>query len=508
VRQEWFRRAGHGLAVVGLLASAPLTEGLTALALLVPLAFHTVGALRPLPPRQEAGLSFLSALLVPALADPFLGVWAGLLALPTGAVALLRLPALAPPPPSPAGPGLRVTPSLLQASVALGAGWLTAGVAGASGLALASLLLTAGLAGRALYALRRLGRGPLEVEPVRLRLLAGREREVSLRLRNRTPLPLRLRLAVRPAWVRLEEAPALLPPGGVGRVRVRVAPPLAGAFPLEVWASAQEPQGLLVAGQVLPAGEVVAIARARYALWLVRRFLQEAGVGTRAGEGRGPSALVPGVAFYRLREYQPGDPARRIDWPRTYKRGEAVVREHRDPAEGPTLLLVNTEAEGPDPVDRLAFRVFTFALTLARQGFPLGLALYTGEGVVARHPPGPPALALQTLVRFAGAFRTGRPVRYLLGPPDPRLLRWARGARNGLPAGVRGLLALERGALWEGLRDHPLGQVLPWIDRVCPPPARIVVASFRNHDRDALALALPWLQARGYRVMDLMEGGR
>ena len=43
------------------------------------------------------------------------------------------------------------------------------------------------------------------------------------------------------------------------------------------------------------------------------------------------ACLGPGVDFARVREYQPGDDVRRIDWPLTARSDRAFVREaHED----------------------------------------------------------------------------------------------------------------------------------------------------------------------------------
>lgn len=93
-----------------------------------------------------------------------------------------------------------------------------------------------------------------------------------------------------------------------------------------------------------------------------------------------------------LREYQPGDPADRIDWKATARLNDAFVREFEPRGERSTALLIDhrhSSGAGPDgetPLDYM--RAVALALTDAARDNddPLGLQTIGAEGVTNRLP--------------------------------------------------------------------------------------------------------------------------
>lgn len=64
------------------------------------------------------------------------------------------------------------------------------------------------------------------------------------------------------------------------------------------------------------------------------------GIGSRAARNRAGA----GLEFLDLRQYQPGDDLRHIDWRQTSRRGRAVVRRYRDEAASDWFICVDGSA--------------------------------------------------------------------------------------------------------------------------------------------------------------------
>ncbi len=99
-----------------------------------------------------------------------------------------------------------------------------------------------------------------------------------------------------------------------------------------------------------------------------------------------------GVDFTDLREYEPGDDLRHIDWNVTARMDTPYVREYVEDREVTAwLLLDRTASMGFGPVDRqkslvLAEIATTLAHVLARGGNRIGAALF--DGGIQTIPPG------------------------------------------------------------------------------------------------------------------------
>lgn len=86
----------------------------------------------------------------------------------------------------------------------------------------------------------------------------------------------------------------------------------------------------------------------------------------------------PGEEFDGVREYEPGDPLRRIHWPSSAKREEYVVREF-DTAMGSRNVSIAAAAD-PGGSDEMARATLTLAQSLLDAGVEVGLI--TSAGVI------------------------------------------------------------------------------------------------------------------------------
>ena len=99
-----------------------------------------------------------------------------------------------------------------------------------------------------------------------------------------------------------------------------------------------------------------------------------------------------GVDIRDLREYEPGDDVRHIDWNVTARTDVPFVREYTEDRELPAWLLLDRSASMAfGPTDRPKHVVLlelatTLALVLARGGNRVGAVLY-GDGVDRTVPP-------------------------------------------------------------------------------------------------------------------------
>ncbi len=113
-----------------------------------------------------------------------------------------------------------------------------------------------------------------------------------------------------------------------------------------------------------------------------------------------------GIDFTDLREYEPGDDLRHIEWNVTARMDTAYVREFVEDRELTAWLLLDHSASmGFGPVDRqkdlvLAEIATTLALVLTRGGNRVGVVLM-GEDGSAKHEVIPPASGRNQVLRIA-----------------------------------------------------------------------------------------------------------
>lgn len=178
------------------------------------------------------------------------------------------------------------------------------------------------------------------------------QRDMPERLSIGVPNPVTLTVRngnARPARLLVRETP---PPGfsggrtagpleidayGESRVTLAFTPPARGSFVFgDVGIRTLGPLGLAFRQTTFPCSQRCAVypditAVRGYALLARRGKLHE--IGVRAARLAGS-----GTEFESLREYQPGDPYRDIDWKATARRGRPMVRRY-EPERSQTLLL-------------------------------------------------------------------------------------------------------------------------------------------------------------------------
>jgi uncharacterized protein (DUF58 family) len=267
--------------------------------------------------------------------------------------------------------------------------------------------------------------------------------------------------------------------------------------------------GLLQHRTELEVARLQVIPRARYALWLARRYLETSKTG-----GAIPTALSlavsrrtigsrAGIEYYGSRSYQPGDSLRSIDWKRSLKLDEIVVKEYDLPRVTAALLLVNAAAASAGEADRLVHAWLTTAITLARESVPAVLAVYDQRQVLAATGfLGPRELVSRSLALSGHVTVWPAPVRYLRAAPDPVRLRASsrrlKAAGGNSAARLAELLDVEFAALRQLAVSSPATWALSRALQKASTRPTVLFLSARNHDAEALAVARYDLAARQY----------
>ena len=160
--------------------------------------------------------------------------------------------------------------------------------------------------------------------------------------------------------------------------------------------------------------KLMLIARSRFDLWehsytatlfeiiaLPRAtpFLARAISVLIGGEEKGEYPSLQGLEYSGLREYQPGDRLRRIDWLSTFRLQKLIIREYMAGG-GSLALLVNIDAPGPSVLDFTISAALSAALSAAKEEMNLSLHVISG-GEASSTEPLAPTRALEALVKIS-----------------------------------------------------------------------------------------------------------
>lgn len=98
----------------------------------------------------------------------------------------------------------------------------------------------------------------------------------------------------------------------------------------------------------------------------------------------GTPVQMPGVGseYYEMREYQPGDDYRSVNWKATARLGELMVVEHMRESGGSYLLVLDARAPGFKETDSLASTFLSLANSLGAAGVSFGVLVHDGASVL------------------------------------------------------------------------------------------------------------------------------
>ena len=234
------------------------------------------------------------------------------------------------------------------------------------------------------------------------------------------------------------------------------------------------------------------VVPAPLSLWVYPRVLDLETLGLPVlrplGEERGVDPLFDDSSRLRgLREYQPGDPLRRVDWRATAKR-QALQTRTFDPASSPSVLLALNVATMPEAWQGFYGELFERAVSVcaslasvyAAERFPFGLVAnctYPGRDGTIRLPMGrAEGQTIHALEALAMADV------YAIAPIERVLEDESRRVPRGSSVVV--ITAVMTGALRATLNDLPrrgLGISVVWVGRDVAPvmPPRVAVHDVR-----------------------------
>lgn len=336
---------------------------------------------------------------------------------------------------------------------------------------------------------------------------------MTMEVTNNVAFPLYAAVSSPHPWLVILPERLQMEAGRRTSLEITASPRLAGPGTPSIRLATTGPWGLLGAGYSLAPLELHVIPRARYAAWLARRFLEATGgqggdVATRVA--RSLPRRTSGIEYHRLREYEPGDRLRDIEWRHTLKLGELFVKERLDPPGGSAALLVNLVVDNEEEADWLAYHLVMSALSAARQGVPASILAYNEQEAVLDIGPLHGREALKQALRLSTRLAYAEVPERLLAPPD--ILRLRRAVRrlgmNGGHedgAGLAVLLRLELEEMEEMAGRHPVASLVRKLVQWRQQGSTITVLSRWNHDTEALAVTLSWLRSRGYQVVDLLS---
>ncbi|MEM2153044.1 MAG: DUF58 domain-containing protein [Nitrososphaerota archaeon] len=180
-----------------------------------------------------------------------------------------------------------------------------------------------------MLSIRRIPRELFETCKQILRVLAEERAEVTVRLDSRLKAPVNIRI-LHERWVSVEPSALKAKPRTQVELKISVKPPLACPETLKLKLIAVDAWGLTVTCQDLEVLELHVIPKAKYAEWIVKKYLEGSlrsmGYASTVQAGLKPSKS--GVEFHGCRLYAPGDSLRSIEWKHTCKLQMLVVKEY------------------------------------------------------------------------------------------------------------------------------------------------------------------------------------
>ncbi|HEX2036227.1 MAG TPA: DUF58 domain-containing protein [Chloroflexota bacterium] len=218
-----------------------------------------------------------------------------------------------------------------------------------------------------------------EWNPVRLLIENGTARDVRLELRDLVPPAFELegpRTQPHPGWL-----PQPVPAGGAGTAQYRVRPPARGDYHFgALYLRLAGPLGLVRRQRAIP--EAAYQVRVYPSLRQLQRFELQVRRG-QLTEAGAIARRVPGASteFERVREYQPDDEFRRMNWKATARRNRPMVNQFEAERSQNVVVVVDTgrlmasRVDAPGEAVAGAFTVGEAPAGLAKLDHALNAAL-------------------------------------------------------------------------------------------------------------------------------------
>jgi len=502
--RAWNRISGNGWGVfllrlyplLALLAAAILHHSLFSIIPALLTAWYLFQWLRPLSALIRFSTTYFVYFTIPVL---FSGIMPGLISvlpsLPVLAAIYIELKKTAPE------TGFRekkkLCPSRLTSGVfsIVAAVLLLSLIPGNYSLSLAAVLVTILFLIITVDADWYCSRNPLTAEKVQQRIVAGRKESGRLTLKRTGRPGGRLLIKTSQKGVRVINPLLSLQEADI-RVELVVSADLAGPRKISLECFVSDPDGLIENCFELEAADLLVVPCARYAEWLVRKYLAGGNPGelppvSNLETVRTESGLRQGIEYYGSRFYRPGDNLKNIDWKHSSKYNELITREFTEFHGQPAILLVNLAAGSEREADILAHDILITALTLGQEGIPAAAAVYDRDKVVAVSGALTPRELLLFALQLIKQISIVPATRKYLQPVDfIRLksnLERIRTIKTSSAAVLADLLEFELKNMSEKARANPCTKALQEALTRTESHSNVVLISMANHDSEAIA---------------------
>jgi hypothetical protein len=332
---------------------------------------------------------------------------------------------------------------------------------------------------------------PLTVERPERRIVAGTSETAHIQINCGAPIKLYACIHSPDDWVRVspEYFTFNREPAGLN---VNFTPTLACQSPGPLRISMNDTRGLLEVDQELDVLKLHVIPRAKYAEWVARKYMEQSGTGTVAVTSMASqinASLNRGVEYMESRTYQPGDTLKSIDWKNTAKLNQLIVKEYRDTGGQSAIIAVNLSVTDAEAADKLAYKLISVALTMARENIPGALTAYTQDKVILETGIKEPLVLLEQTLEIIREINVIKPVNQYLAPPDlgriKRNIRLLQHAQSGPARRLLDVFKFESRSIEESAKNNPASAALQGITRQVKGPALILLISQMNHDAEA-----------------------
>ena len=354
-------------------------------------------------------------------------------------------------------------------------------------------------------------RSPLSAETTSVRIIAGNSGDMSLDIANDASTPIHCQFGTPEPWLEIVPLAAILRKRRI-RLDLSYTPPLAGNSRPQLYAIVKDLRGLVQVCQILEPLIVEIIPRARYAEWLARKYLQQAGGGT-GGAGMVPSQesltkLPGGIEYRESRDYQPGDPMKDIDWKHSIRLNQLIVKDYSPDEDTAVIMAVNLSVSDEEEADNLAYNLVTAALTLARDNVPSAVAAYDHQDVVLSTGINEPNETLRHTLSLIKSINRINTIPRHLELADVSLIRRNIAQLQQLsttPASrLLEIMNFEFHSIDENTRNHPATLALTDTAKRITSPGTILLISQLNHDAEAIKIITGKLIKRAFKTVPVV----
>ena len=347
----------------------------------------------------------------------------------------------------------------------------------------------------------------ISIEDRSFQIMSGKRFTGKLQLYNHSTAKWYISLTTQDPHFRASITNPLMHSRSENQIDVNMETSLAGPVEPSIYITRQDHLGLLWHGEIMQPVTIQVIPKAQYATWLAQRYLDQA--GTDGYTDMAPmTANNRGVEFSSLRPYHPGDRLRDVDWKHTAKSRETIVREHRDPQAGATVLLVNIVAENPDQADWISYQLVMSALSAAKANVPVAFALYDQTTVVFSSTYLNPLEAVQQSMQLIDQVTIQTGNKRLLSPSNPSYLHrtsqtLSTNSNLERNSNLKKLIDIELTALERNALLHPVNEALKVALALSAVKPTISVISHQNHDVNTLSFVLSKFRNYSHSIIDL-----